>query len=244
MFREEIIEKIQKLMELAGGTDFIGEKKLAEEKIAKLLAKHQIEQAEMRSRDEIIHHESVDATGGYTSRAVRWKIELMNVICINNGVYLTYTRAKYKFAISSAMNMFGRKRDIDDCIYFYNNLYIQIEKMTNKWYKEAKKKYVISAKDKNQYRYGLVIGVQSMFEKMKKRADEYQQECGLVPVDESKIRKDEAKNKHLEIFNKKARSSNTVYNTNSAAAGMGYMDSKNLSIHEKLEQDNTLRIAQ
>lgn len=232
MDREKVLETISKLMKLSLGTDQEGEKKLAEEKVASLIADYNIEQRELRESGNANITEISITIGKFGCNMVMWKMRLYNYIASQNGVYLTY--------IHNIIYLVGNKEDIDNVIYYYNFINVQVAKMANEWYKEKKKflRYFgkkANPRMKNDYREGLTIGVGKIFMKMKEDAHKYQeQKEGIIVVDEMDIKRQMAEDDYKKDGTKvRNKTSNCRQSTSFSE---GYADSENISLNKGLDK--------
>lgn len=233
MDREKVLETISKLMKLSLGTDQAGEKKLAEEKVASLIAEYNVEQRELRESGNAEISEISFIIGKFGGNMVMWKMRLCNYIASQNGVFLTY--------VHNIINLVGNKEDIENVIYYYNFINIQVAKMADEWYKEKKKflrYYGKKAKPqmKTDYRDGLVIGVGKIFMKMKEDAQKYQeQKEGVLVINEMDLKRQMAEDEY--------RKDRTVRNKcnnyrQSASLSEGYADSENISLNKGLDNSD------
>lgn len=233
--RDEILQKIQNLLELSKGTNFQNESEVAYLKAEQLMAEYNIKRTEIRDKQEI----GVVRIPFPTTSFSKWVKDLYVMITEPNGVKLYWKNASMWGPAS--ISLVGRYEDVDTVRYYYNFLSIQISKMTDRWYKEFKIVLDLTARHKNDYRNGLIFGLGRIFNDLNNRSYKKQEEWGLVPVDESAIRFKQAQ--ELYEKNKKIRtvSSST---RNSIATQAGYADADKLSINKGVNNDNkVLQIA-
>ena len=233
--RDKILEQIQKIMALAESTNHEGEREAALQKAGDLIAAYQVKKGELRDKEEIFQKSII-----FPKNLIKWKKNLYVELSNNNGVFSVFWHKSYIFP--AGIRLIGRQEDIDTVEYYFNFLSTQIEKMTNEWYESLKESYSKfhakpSAKQKNDYRNGLIYGVGETLRKMNEKAQETQESWGLVPVDENSIRHAEAESHYMKNRKKPLKKENDGVR-HSASMLTGFRDSKKLSFNQGVENKN------
>src|SRR5574343_474235 len=131
MIKELTIEKIKKLLALAEGTSNLNEAAVAFEQAQRLLIKHKLSQAELDQ--DVKENINIHPTPLYVGeRKVSWKRYLAYGIARFNSctMYTGYLIKDGKDLIGYMV--VGRPGDIENAVYFYNSISVQIESLSKK----------------------------------------------------------------------------------------------------------------
>jgi len=228
--RIKIIEKVANILAKADSTNFEAEAETARKLAAKLIANYEIKQSELDSDKSPLIIKEIKTDN---ERRKNMKHALLyNIISKYCGVYMVMSGTTYKLV--------GREDDIDATIYMMNVIWTQVVSMTESWYAIAKRKYHnVTAKVKNQYKHGLINGVQYNLDKINNGVFQYKQENGLVPVNKNK---EDYKNAE-QFFTK----NNKVKVTNVGVQrgegyNQGFSDSEKISVRNRVATNNNLSI--
>lgn len=227
--RIKIIEKVANILAKADSTTFEAEAETARKLAAKLIANFEIKQSELGLNKSPLMIRVVQTDN---NRRKNMKHALLyNIISKYCGVYMVVIGTDY--------TLVGREDDIDATIYMMNVIWSQVVDMTEKWYADMKRKYVVSAKHKNQYQHGLISGVQYNLDKINNGVYQYKQEAGLVPVNQNK---EDYKNAERFFTDSNKVKKQNVGVTKGAGYEAGFKDSENISIRNRVAANNNLAL--
>jgi hypothetical protein len=193
--RKEILDKIAKLIALAEGTNNEAEATAARNRVTALLSAHNLELGMLRNDQKIVvktidlNRSKMDHLMSSLHSSIA---EFSGCTLLNRRIRGVDKKAKCYYIV------LGREVDIDATEYMLDVINRQTSELcaTYKKTKPDRKRF-------NGYKAGLVAGVSIELERITKDVLKYQQQEGLVPVNEMKVRADEA----LEWFKK----NNKVY---------------------------------
>ncbi|MCD8569398.1 MAG: DUF2786 domain-containing protein [Geovibrio sp.] len=222
----KILEKVIKLLALSESTFSEEEADTARKMAAKLIAQHQILQAELRPGEEII----CKTYTGKSLKLDRVELKILEVIGDHVGCAVYFSNGSYKYQRRPGYSIVGRKADIEIHEYLLMSLSRQIEVLAKK--KEGRRR---------NYKLGLIEGVRFAFEEIAHDVLKYKQQEGLVLVDENEVRQKEAK-----AWYSKDRKIKTVgfSQVNDDDFLKGVEDARNISVFVPVEenQDKTLKL--
>lgn len=144
MTRESVIEKIQKLLALAGNNPSMNEAALAAAMAQKLMLEHKLSMSELemdeRDDEPIVEHDVLRDERGRSPR--QWKVTLLNGIANNNSCMAVYWSARFHVGENKHLNrgkmtrgklvVFGKKSDVDTVLYLYQWLVKEVEQLSKK----------------------------------------------------------------------------------------------------------------
>lgn len=179
--RMKIIDRVIKLLSLAENNTFSEEAKLAKDRAAEMMAKHNIELSELDHNEFLV--DRMD-----TGRKMLDKVEamLMNVIARFNGVKL-YTTGSTVWRAGRAHNavftLVGRECDIEAAKYMFDIVKNQMASAMTSYRKRKGLKFTdMTLKMKSEFRRGFTWGVCDKIAELEALQDRKIQEWGLVPV--------------------------------------------------------------
>lgn len=156
MTREEAIQKVQKLMALAG-SDNVHEAAAAAARAQEILRRYEIDAAmlstaaaEPEEDIEDFMKKGAPLDGDKYGKAVNWKATLANVISSNHQCKT--------FTSGGAINIIGQPSLVETVRYIYAMLVEEIDKLTDKNGKGCGRTW------RNNYRYGAVAAIREKFE--------------------------------------------------------------------------------
>ena len=227
--RIKIIEKVAAILAKADSTNFEAEAEVARKLAAKLIANYEIKQSELGLNKSPLIIKEIHTDN---DRRKNMKHALLySTISKYCGVYMVTSGTNYKLV--------GREDDIDATIYMMNVIWSQVVSMTEQWYKEKKRQYVMSAKIKNQYQHGLINGVGYNLDKINNGVFQYKQENGLVPVNQNK--EDYKKAERFFTESNKVKTTN-VGVSRGAGYNEGFKDSESISIRNRVATNSNLAL--
>lgn len=153
--REQIIEKIRKIMALAENNPSENEAISAALMAQKLMAKYKISETEVQTE---VNDDSIDSLSVVVSGKIqKWRLSLAIVIAKNFRcrVYLG----------GQAVVFFGHKNDTMICKEVYTSLYKIGVKLSDKAKRESRKKCGTAKGIRNSFCLGFVSGIQEELEK-------------------------------------------------------------------------------
>lgn len=143
--REEIVEKVKKLLKLSGSSN-TNEAASAAAKAQELMDRFEIEIAALQSespKDTIIK-ENIEEHNDFEQggRIERWRGFILNALCKTNHCSTYILREKYE---KTSFRVIGRKTDIQTVRYMYNSL-IQVVEDLSFHYRGSGRKFIASYK--------------------------------------------------------------------------------------------------
>jgi len=233
MDKKKLIDKVVKLLALSENNSETAEAKSAKEMAAKLMAKHDISYIETREKPDFKTFNKV-LTRLYP---IKYDSTLINVISSFNGVGYFIRRGLNRGPNKCpGANIFcGREANIQANDYMLEIVFQQRQSAWKRYLEEYKEKWSLSPKekDKKEWMFGFMFGVQDKLKSLTKMKDQKVQEYGLVPVDESK--------QAIDFYTadndvRKTKSRSIGYNSDGREAG------KNVSINKgiKTQKINSL----
>lgn len=242
----KLMEKIQKLMDLAEGTTFGNEEEIARRKITELIVKYELGDIDFDNlRDNLKFVEEELRLGKRLIDMVDSSLLLR--LAKYTGVYLLQTAdygmrplaptsrerrlfgQKEKWAKTESFYlMIGRPQDIAACQYLYHTIRPQIDVLANKWFiQQRKERPGLNAKYRNDYKRGLVHGVDYNLDKINKDVLRYKKENALIVINPNEKIREEAEAWYAK--DNKVRKISGRYR-HSSSYDDGFSDSENIKI--------------
>jgi len=220
--RVNIINKIANLLAKADSTTFEAEAESARKLAAKLMTNYEIKQEETEKKEII---QTIIPTG--KKRKNMRHATMMTIITEYCGVYMVVSGTDYILC--------GKEEDIEASQYMFDVVWNQVVDMTEYWYKKNKINPNVTAKIKNRYMYGLVMGVQYNLDKINDNVFKYKQESGLVAVNKNKSDYKKAGDFYKSDNRVSSRSSKIVAD---GAFQEGKKDSENIRMRRGVNSNN------
>ena len=223
--RQQLMDKIVKLLALAESSTFTEEAASARQFAAKLMAEHNISMCE--ATVEQAPFEVVVEETGRASMACKHDDVLNNTLARLSGVYMVRYEGRYKFA--------GRTGDIEAFQYVRDIVLQQREAAWKQYYPTKPKAVYSKASHRAEWKLGFAYGVAKRVRELMEMCDSHQTERGLVPVSPLKQAEDWFKADNA-VRDSKGRASQ--YNRAGFEAG------RNVSLNKAVTtQSTTARIA-
>lgn len=216
--RMNIINKIANLLAKADSTTFEAEAESARKLAAKLMASYEVKKAELEKDEKIV---KVDVKSGNSKRMNMKHATLFNIICQYCGVYMLTCGPNYILC--------GKQNDIEAATYMFDIIWKQAKSMSDYWYKKNKPSMGLKAKHKNDYFYGLIMGVQYNLDKINDQTFKYKQENGMVAVNQNKSDVEKARAEYTKN-NKVSTRTNNI--RTGGAYNNGFKDSENIKMRQ------------
>jgi len=200
MNKEQVVEKVKKLMALAE-SDNEHEAALAAARVRTIMAKYHLSKVDIRTDDDkIVDMEEVDMKGRKQLRV--WERGLFSIVSDECAVLLFDRRVNGR----DAFFVGGRESDVEVFMYMLDYLWSTCLRLTDKYIKSMKKVWYYRCATQEEklrvrasYSYGLMVSIYRTFQEQK----ECEGEEGLVlvkPVDEVYEKLDE---RGIEVYEKK-----------------------------------------
>ena len=171
---EKLYSRIEKLLAMIEDNKNENEVKVARKKLYNLMTENNISKNDLPS-DNIIQ-ESILTGKKRTDVA---EISLLNVCGEFCGCYVVFTQGQGRYMV------FGKQSNINDAMYLFNNLKIQVESKTNEWYLNLKKQRKTSSKEKNAFKKVMVINIGDRLSEITNGFIKYNGEMGLTVINDS-----------------------------------------------------------
>ena len=216
---EKIYSKIEKLMAMIDGGVNENEIKNAKKMLIKILSEHDIKNYKKGS--EII-------TIGIETGKKRIDIaesSLFSVCSEFCGCFYYYVQGYGRYVIT------GTKKNLDDSLYLFNSLRVQLDAKSCEWYESQKKIKKMSATYKNEFRRSMSSTIGNRLYDITRGHIKYNGEMGLVVYGQQAFK--DAENKvNSEINIKEIKHKNY---TNIEALKAGDNAGKNASINHRID---------
>jgi HD superfamily phosphohydrolase len=251
----KLMEKIQKLMDLADGTCYDDEESAARRKITQLIVKYELGDINfnnLRADLKFVEEEfrlgkkQIEMTdSSLLSRLAKYTgVYLLQTADYGNVVRNTRYGPRDKWTKTEAFYvMIGRPEDIAACQYLYKTIRPQVDVLANKWFIQKKQedpKY--KAKFRNDYKRGLVHGVDYNLDKINEDVLRYKKDHSLIVINPNEKIREEAQSWYKRDH--KVRSIGGRYRRNSSYED-GFSDSENIKIQRGVNgpQDSVKRLS-
>lgn len=163
--KEQILKKVQKLMNLGHGTNFEGESATALNMARDLLAKHNLSIGGVVGNSPEEKVETTRAAGSYGW----WQLKLATVVAdfmtCNAMTWKISTREGYR----SVIRFVGMPTEVEVCTYIYDSIFSQIIKLTQNKRKDLRKdraaEGTFSRSDVSYYTRGYITGIIDFLDK-------------------------------------------------------------------------------
>jgi hypothetical protein len=224
---DSLIDRISKLLSLAGNNPSEKEAEAAAAKAAHMMAEHNISMAQVASAqaaNDMKNGLHAEYTRVYMSTRNEWVISLASVVaraCDGRIVFAKGTRYSEGF-----IDFFGPEGSVESMIALFRYLEFQFPGMaTSAFLKEKAMGNPIHGKRfKNSYLHGLVAGVQTRFREMRRVVDE-NNSSALVVIGK-------AVEKKMNEVHGRTRAHNTSRNLDRGSYYRGMSDAKNLDMNQ------------
>lgn len=175
--REQLIDKVQKLLAMAESTNHIEESKTFRNKAADLMAKYAIENSEFQSTPTYMSVD-LDTDGDPTE----WQIHLVNGVCKFNGMLCIIHSSWNGLNKIKKLRLVGTASDHAAFTYMYDNVLQQMGSALCVRAEKSRMTQRDNTKFLNGFAYGLCDKVNSLLAARNTKIQEY----GLVKIDEVK----------------------------------------------------------
>lgn len=153
--REQVIEKVKKILALAENNPNENEAIAAALKAQKLMAKFNIEKDDL---GEEVKEEEIDKlTCIVSGKSQKWRIELALALANNFRCKL--------YLVDGEVTFYGFKNDVKVCSEVFNSLYKIGVKLSDKAKREKRSEYGTAKGVRNSFCSGFVKGIRSELEK-------------------------------------------------------------------------------
>lgn len=199
MKREQIIEKIKKIMALAQNNPNENEALAATLKAQKMMAEFHVEEKDLG--DDVTESNIDEMIVKLSGKTQKWRIALAQTLAKNFRCRL--------YLIDGNVTFYGYVEDIQICSEVFRSLYVIGSKLSDKAKREARKQYGTASGVRNAFCLGFVAGIKKELEK---------QCTALMVITPKEVNESfEEKTKHM-----KSKSASIKANTNSSAYNEGY----------------------